>query len=180
VSSPLVGDALWGDPAGSLRLPDDKLSDPPAAVLSLRKLRAHRPRHLLVGHGASIFNTGFETLTECLEARTDAYVQRVNVDELEFAFMDFGVSRDAPPYNGGWAEIGFLLGATKLGYAATRLEPGQVSEGPGRRASDQNPFQSSGEVPPPWLLPSRRSAGHLLNAFVIRRQRSARFLADLL
>lgn len=127
----LVGDALWGDPAGSLRLmPDTKLADPPTAVLSLRKLRARRPRHLLVGDGASIFDTAFETLSACLEARTEVYTQRVNVDELLFVHgtqtLDFGVSRDVSPYVGGWAEIGWLLGAEKLGYAASRLEPGQA------------------------------------------------------
>jgi len=115
----IVGDALRGDPAGSLRLPpDDKLADPRAAVLSLRRLRARRPRHILVTNGVPIFNSAFEILSSCLEARSDAYVQRINVDDLEFAYgketRDFDVSRDAPPYNSGWAEIGNLLGATKL------------------------------------------------------------------
>ncbi len=37
----IVGDALWGQPAGTLRLlPDEKLLDPKKAVLSLRKLWA--------------------------------------------------------------------------------------------------------------------------------------------
>src|SRR5579864_2490618 len=52
----IVGDALWGDPAGSLRLPpDDKLQNPALAVLALRKIWALRLDVLLVGDGACIF-----------------------------------------------------------------------------------------------------------------------------
>jgi glyoxylase-like metal-dependent hydrolase (beta-lactamase superfamily II) len=69
----LVGDALWGDPAGSLRLmPDGKLTDPPRAVLSLRKLCSYRPSHILVGDGACIFGGAARALDACLEARGDA------------------------------------------------------------------------------------------------------------
>ena len=127
----LVGDAIRGDPAGSLQMiSDEHLIDARAAVLSVRRLRARRPLHLLVGTGTPIFNYAFDSLTECLEARTDTYAERVNVEELEFAYgsdtNDFDVQRDSEPYVGGWAEIGWLLGATKLGYAAARLEPGQA------------------------------------------------------
>ncbi|MGH7684247.1 MAG: hypothetical protein ACREMT_07880, partial [Vulcanimicrobiaceae bacterium] len=46
----IVGDALWGDPPGSLRMvPDPKLGDPGKAALSLRRLWALRPKNLLVG-----------------------------------------------------------------------------------------------------------------------------------
>ncbi len=127
----VVGDVLWGDPAGSLRLaPEEQFSDPHAALLSLRRLRARRPRHILVANGIPIFNNAFETLSSYVDARSEIYMQRVNVDELEFVYgkeaQDFGVSRDAPPYDGGWAEVGYLLGATKLGYAAAFLKPGQA------------------------------------------------------
>ena len=81
----VVGDALWGDPAGSLRLmPDQKLADPARAALSLRRLGARHPLQLLVGDGACIFGGAYEALWACLEARTDVYVNRVNIDELEW------------------------------------------------------------------------------------------------
>ena len=41
----IVGDALWGTPAGALTLmPDAKLADPERAALSARKLRAYDDR----------------------------------------------------------------------------------------------------------------------------------------
>src|SRR5665213_3499760 len=52
----IVGDALWGDPPGSLRMvPDAKLADPMRAALSLRRLWALEPKHILVGDGHCIF-----------------------------------------------------------------------------------------------------------------------------
>jgi glyoxylase-like metal-dependent hydrolase (beta-lactamase superfamily II) len=68
----LVGDALWGSPAGALRMmPDEKLADPPRAAISLRALRAERPEHLLVGDGACIFGGADDAIRTCLEARAD-------------------------------------------------------------------------------------------------------------
>jgi uncharacterized cupin superfamily protein len=119
----VVGDALWGAPAGSLRMMDDsKLADPVRAALSLRRLRAVYPRNLLVGDGAPIFGNAFVVLNACLEARDGAHTTRVNFDELRF-IVD---STDPPGYRSEWAEIGFLLGATKLGYAAARIPPGET------------------------------------------------------
>lgn len=116
----LVGDALVGDPAGSLRMMSDKLlADPRRATRSLCKLRAVHPRHLLVGDGAPVFGGAYEAITACLEARTEAHVNAVNLDEL-----DFRVYHDPAEYTVDMAEIGFLLGAEKLGYRATRLPPG--------------------------------------------------------
>jgi uncharacterized cupin superfamily protein len=116
----IVGDALWGDPAGSLRMmPDEKLLDPAGAARSLCKLRAVRPRHILVGDGAPIFGRAYEAINDCLEKRSDARVNVVNLDELPLRF-----SSGPANYNADLAEIGFRLGAEKLGYRATRLEPG--------------------------------------------------------
>jgi len=116
----LVGDALWGDPAGSVRMmPDDKLADPLRAARSLRRLRACKPRHLLVGDGTPIFERAYEAIGAYLETRADAHANVVNMDELTYR------RHDGPgPYRAQAAEIGFLLGAQKLGYAAYRLEPG--------------------------------------------------------
>ncbi len=117
----IVGDALWGDPAGSLRLmPDEKLSDPRRAVLSLRKLRALRPEHLLVGDGACIFGNADRAIWAALEARSDAYVNRMNVDE---AVWSKGLE-DRPPYDAEAFDVDALIGAEKLGYQLGRLGPG--------------------------------------------------------
>ena len=119
----LVGDALWGDPAGSLRLmPDRSLSDPPRAALSLRRIAMLRPEHLLVGDGTSIFGGATQTLWACLEARTDAYVNRINRDELAWTVYD----AEPTPYGGSSAEIGHAVGAERLGYRLARLAPGET------------------------------------------------------
>jgi uncharacterized cupin superfamily protein len=118
----LVGDALWGDPAGSLRLmQDEKLSAPARAVLSLRKLWACRPEHLLVGDGACIFGGATAALGACLEARRDVYVNRINSEEL--AWLDCPTDRE--PFAGSAAEIGDFIGARKLGYQLVKLPPGK-------------------------------------------------------
>ena len=120
----VVGDALWGDPAGSLRLmPDDKLADAPRAALSLRRLLSLRPMHLLLGDGTCIFGDAYRVLQACLSARRDVYVNKVNLDEL--FFRKYG--NEPPPYGGEGAEVGFLLGAEKLGYQLVRLAPGEKS-----------------------------------------------------
>jgi uncharacterized cupin superfamily protein len=118
----IVGDALWGDPAGSLALmPDEKLADPLRALRSLRRLRAVYPRHLLVGDGSPIFDRAYEAITACLERRGDAHANVVNLDELEYG------PRNGPGiYHCSDAEIGFLIGADKMGYRAARLDPGNA------------------------------------------------------
>ncbi len=73
----LVGDALWGDPAGSLRLmPDDKLADPPLVARSLRAVLACDPQHLLVGDGQSIYFDALRALRACLDTRANASLSR--------------------------------------------------------------------------------------------------------
>ena len=117
----IVGDALWGNPAGSLRLmPAEKLADPAAAILSLRKLRARYPRHVLVGDGACVFEHGTKALQRAFEAQGGVFVHRVNLDELEMRHS--GDDR----YECDDAEIGLLIGAERLGYRVARLEPGKA------------------------------------------------------
>jgi len=118
----IVGDALWGDPAGRVRMmPDDKLADPLRAARSLRRLRVVYPSHLLLGDGTPIFDRAYDAITSCLEATGEAHVNVVNLDQLTYwPRVGPGV------YRAGDAEIGFLLGAKKLGYRAARLEPGNA------------------------------------------------------
>jgi len=118
----IVGDALWGDPAGSLRLPpDEKLIDPPTAVLSLRQVWALRLEVLLVGDGACLFGNADAIIGACLQARSDVYVNRINLDELYPRTFSRGNGR----YEGVYEEIGNLIGARVLGYQITTLAPGK-------------------------------------------------------
>ncbi len=66
----IVGDAVIGDPAGSLRmLPDDKFADPARARRALRRLLDHPFDALLLGDGVSIPQGGRRVLEGFL-ART--------------------------------------------------------------------------------------------------------------
>lgn len=118
----IAGDAFWGAPAGALRLmPDDKLGDPVRALLSARRVRALEFDHLLVGDGVPVFGGARAALGAMLDARAaHAPVHRVNLDEL--AFTD---RSQRPAFTAAAAEIGRLIGAERLGYAAVRLAPGQ-------------------------------------------------------
>ncbi|MDQ6824041.1 MAG: cupin domain-containing protein [Candidatus Eremiobacteraeota bacterium] len=120
----ILGDALWGDPAGCLRLPpDEKLADPRAAVLGLRKIWALRLETLLVGDGACLFAGADKIIGDCLHARRDVYVNRINLDELTGkSFSDVGGKYEATSY-----EIGLYIGARKLGYRLVTLPPGKIS-----------------------------------------------------
>ena len=117
----IVGDALWGDPAGTVRLlPDSKLLDPPKAVLSLRQLWALRLETLLVGDGAPVFHDADRVIGDFLQSRSDAYVNKINLDEIEpERFHDVGGRYAATDY-----EAGFPIGARRLGYNFVTLDPG--------------------------------------------------------
>jgi uncharacterized cupin superfamily protein len=117
----IVGDALWGDPAGTVRLlPDSKLLDPKAAVLSLRKLWALKLETLLVGDGACIFGDADRVVGNYLQSRADVYANRINLDEIEpEKFDDVGGK-----YRGAAYEAGLPIGARRLGYQFVSLEPG--------------------------------------------------------
>jgi uncharacterized cupin superfamily protein len=118
----IVGDALWGEPIGSLRMmPDEKLSDPARALRSICALRALHPRHVLVGDGAPVFERGYEAINAYLELRADAWANTINLDDLPWQ-----TSVGPANYAARLAEIGFRLGAEKLGYWATRLDPGSA------------------------------------------------------
>jgi uncharacterized cupin superfamily protein/glyoxylase-like metal-dependent hydrolase (beta-lactamase superfamily II) len=119
----IVGDALWGDPAGSVRLlPDAKLLDAPKAVLSLRQLWALRLETLLVGDGAPVFHDADRVIGDYLQSRSDAYVNRINLDEIVGrTFSDLDGKYAAVAY-----EAGFPIGARRLGYNFATLEPGAL------------------------------------------------------
>jgi uncharacterized cupin superfamily protein len=120
----VVGDALWGDPAGSLRLmPDDKLIDPSRAVLSLRAIAACFPEHLLLGDGTPLFGNARAVLQDALEARREVYVNRINREDVPWRQWP-----DEPAgYGGRTLEIDGYTGAEKLGFRIAEIAPGQAN-----------------------------------------------------
>jgi uncharacterized cupin superfamily protein/glyoxylase-like metal-dependent hydrolase (beta-lactamase superfamily II) len=117
----IVGDAIIGAPAGALSLlPDKKLADPVALALSLRRLWSPWIRTLLLGDGASIFSGADDALATLIETRGGPSANRVNVDELEYDFSE-GVDGKYASHD---AEIGWYIGARRLGYQMVRLPAG--------------------------------------------------------
>jgi uncharacterized cupin superfamily protein len=117
----ILGDSLWGDPAGSLRfMPDAKLADPERAALSMREVRGlTRLENVLVGDGVSIFGNARNAIGICIDARNLAVALRINIDDVP-------LRHDSGPgnYICREGEIGMLLGAERLGYRLVQLEPG--------------------------------------------------------
>jgi uncharacterized cupin superfamily protein/glyoxylase-like metal-dependent hydrolase (beta-lactamase superfamily II) len=118
----LVGDALWGNPAGALQLPP-RVGDEALALASLRRLADRRPRHLLVGDGAAIYDRAYEAIHRFLESRTTFYSNRINLDELPPPLDDGSV--DPEGFRAFAQEIGFLIGSEKLGYQIATVPPGE-------------------------------------------------------
>jgi uncharacterized cupin superfamily protein/glyoxylase-like metal-dependent hydrolase (beta-lactamase superfamily II) len=117
----VVGDAIIGAPAGALSfMPDDKIGDPVALALSLRHLWLPWTRTLLLGDGASLFAGVDEALGALLEARGGPAVNRINLDELEYELRVGGGDK----YRRFAAEMGYPIGARRLGYRAVRIPPG--------------------------------------------------------
>jgi uncharacterized cupin superfamily protein len=120
----ITGDALWGVPAGALRLmPDEKLADPARAARSIRRLLEVNVQHLLVGDGMPVFHRAFDALTAMLDARRDTFVRRINIDDVTIRWTYDG---GPGPFNAACADVGRILGAKRLGYVLGRLEPGNV------------------------------------------------------
>jgi uncharacterized cupin superfamily protein len=119
----LAGDLIVGAPLGELSiLPDPKLENPAAAVLELRKLLALKFDAILLGDGHSLLSGAREHLLRCLESRGDIFINRIHVDEMEWA------PRAAPDgYQWESKEIDFQIGARRLGYRLIRLPPGQAT-----------------------------------------------------
>ena len=116
----IVGDALWGKPAGALTIMP-KVADLGRAALSLRALRATHVDHLLVGDGACVFGNAFDAIGTALGAPDGILINRINMEELRYQRFP----GDPPPFGGSeMAEIGWLLGARKLSYASGRMKRG--------------------------------------------------------
>jgi uncharacterized cupin superfamily protein len=115
----LVGDALFGTPAGALSLPPDKaFADVRRAVLGLRRLWSLQPDVLLVGDGTPLFAGATRAIGNVLFERAGLAVNRINLDELRYEASAHG------PFRGDSAEAGFWIGAERLGYQVATLPPG--------------------------------------------------------
>lgn len=128
----LAGDLVVGAPVGRISLlMDEKLQDPPRAALELRKLLALDFVHLLVGDGHAILHQGRERLLECLEERSDIFINKINVDEMEWKPVARAgrISSAGRPAGYQWEDkdIDPLIGARDLGYRLIRLPAGQAT-----------------------------------------------------
>jgi uncharacterized cupin superfamily protein len=120
----IVGDALWGDPPGALRMvPDAKLLDPQKATLSLRRLWALEPDNILVGDGYSIFGGAAAAIGKFLLSRNEVLIHKINLDELVHWKTRKGPGR----HERKQAEVGLLIGARKLGYQVFDVAPGHFA-----------------------------------------------------
>ena len=117
----LASDLVVGAPVGRFSLlMDDVLEDPPAAALEVRKLLALDFDAVVVGDGHSVMRDARERLLECLEGRTDIYINQINSGEVEWTP---GSRREGYAWDA--REIDALVGARNLGYRLIRLPPGQ-------------------------------------------------------
>ena len=120
----LSGDLVVGEPIGELSLlADEKLADPVAAALGLRRLLNLDFDAMLVGDGHSIAHDARERLLECLERRADIYINKIHADDVEW------VLRESRPAGYKWEtkELDSLIGARNLGYRLMRLPAGTSS-----------------------------------------------------
>lgn len=118
----IVGDALIGSPAGAVNLlPDPKLIDPERFLIALRRMWALNLETLLLCDGQPILAGADDALAALLERQAGAGINRINVDEIEYAFHE----RQAP-YGVHDGEVGMLIGARKLGYRVAKVAPGKA------------------------------------------------------
>ncbi len=122
----IAGDSLVGFPAGALALPSP--ADETAArkaALGLRRILRENPQRLLLSRGHSLHSGAYDALFRLLYARAGAEVLRINVDELDFRDERAERVVQPPQYANHDAEVGFVIGARKLGYRVSRIDPGQ-------------------------------------------------------
>lgn len=119
------GDALRGVPAGGLSMRSaGEYGDVKSAALSLRRLLRPYPRAVLPAYGYPIFDGAYDAIYRTIYECAGAEAHRINLDELEFA--PYRDDREGLPavYRCRDAEVGFVIGAQKLGYRVSTLDPG--------------------------------------------------------
>jgi uncharacterized cupin superfamily protein len=122
----VAGGSVVGSPAGALSLPEEsEYTDARKAALGLRRILREDPETLLVAIGEPIFSGAYGVLSETLYARAGAEIHRINLDELEFRDERAEHAQQPERYHNFDAEVGFVIGARKLGYRVSTLSPGQ-------------------------------------------------------
>jgi len=119
------GDALRGAPAGGLSMRSaGEYDDVKSAALSLRRLLRPYPRAVFPAYGYPIFDGAYDAMYNLIYECAGAEMHRINLDELEFA--PYRDDREGLPavYRCRDAEVGFAIGARKLGYRVSTLDPG--------------------------------------------------------
>ena len=119
-----AGDVLLGSPAGALSMHDPALYlNVRNAALELRRILTLDPRRLLFAYGQPVLDDAYDKLYRLLYTHAGASIHRVNVDELDFRELhDEG---EPMTYACRDAEVGFTIGARRLGYRVTTLAPGK-------------------------------------------------------
>ncbi len=121
----VCGDSLLGTPAGALSLPGQSLyADALKGALGLRRILREYPETILTSWGAPVFAGAYGALYEALHARAGAELLRINLDELEFLDERSEHPDQPPQFSCRDAEVGFTIGARKLGYRVSTLDPG--------------------------------------------------------
>jgi uncharacterized cupin superfamily protein len=122
----VAGGSVVGSPAGALSLPEEsEYTDARKAALGLRRILREDPETLLVAMGEPIFSGAYDMLYRALYARAGAEIHRINLGELEFRDERAERAQQPERYHGFDAEVGFVIGARKLGYRVSTLPPGQ-------------------------------------------------------
>jgi uncharacterized cupin superfamily protein len=89
------------------------------AVLALRRVWALQPDMLLVGDGTSLWSGATRAIGKLLFERGGIAVNRINLDELRYVPDDEQVK-----YRSQDGEVGYFIGAERLGYQVVKLPPG--------------------------------------------------------
>jgi uncharacterized cupin superfamily protein len=121
----VAGGSVVGSPAGALSLPEEsEYANGRKAALGLRRILREDPDALLVAAGEPIFSGAYDVLYHTLYARAGAEIHRINLGELEFRDERAEHVQQPERYHGFDAEVGFVIGARKLGYRVSTLPPG--------------------------------------------------------
>ena len=121
----VCGDALLGSPVGALSLPGESLyADGLKGALGLRRLLREYPETILTSYGEPVLADAYGALCQALHARAGAELLRMNLDQLEFLDERSERPEQPPQFSCRDAEVGFAIGARKLGYRVSTLDPG--------------------------------------------------------
>ncbi len=122
----VAGDSLAGSPAGALSMsPDEQYADARKAALGLRAILRENPDALLLSFGQPVFTGAYGALYRLLFARAGAEIHRINVDELDVRDERDEHAEQPGIYHVRDAEVGYAIGARRLGYRVSTIPPGQ-------------------------------------------------------